>query len=192
MSREQQILEAAEKLFYERSYDGVGVDAIGREAGIVGSGVYRHFDSKVEILAAIIDQATNALLVRLGEPDPDPWAELRQLVAGHIDFAIGNHRLAAIWQREHHILQAADRRGLARQQKRFIDRWILCLDGCYPGHSREELLAVIRGLHALMTSDTTRRAGSRPPTTLPALLSSLALSAVDALATPVDTTEAAS
>jgi len=191
MSREQMILQAAERLFHERSFDGVGVDAIGREAGIVGSGVYRHFASKEEILVALIEQATDALLVRLPEPDQDPHQELRQLVAAHVDFAISEERLADIWQREHHILQRTEHRSLVRRQRRYIDRWVACLDACYPGHTREELLAAVRALHALMTSDTTRRAGSRPPARLAELLSGLALSALETLAEPIDS-EAAS
>lgn len=184
MSREQLILEAAERLFHERSFDGVGVDAIGREAGIVGSGVYRHFGSKEEILAALIERATDALLMRLEEPDPDPRQELRKLVAVHVDFATRHQRLADIWQREHHILQNTRRRSLQRRQRQYIDRWVVCLEACYPGHSREDLLAAIRALHALMTSDTTRRTGSRAPGHLPELLSALALAALDGLAEP--------
>jgi AcrR family transcriptional regulator len=186
MRREQLILQAAEKLFHERSYDGVGIDAIGREAGIVGSGVYRHFGSKDEILAALIDQATDALLMQLAEPHPDPRQELRQLVTAHVEFAISHEALADIWQREHHNLQKTNQRSFLRRQSRYIDRWVSCLDSCYPGHSREELLAAIRALHALMTSDTTRRTGSRPPARLPELLTTLALSALDGLSEPLD------
>jgi AcrR family transcriptional regulator len=182
MRREQQILQAAEKLFHERSFDGVGVDAIGREAGIVGSGVYRHFSSKEEILVALIDQAADALLIQLAEPDPDPRQELQQLVTAHVDFAVNHERLADIWQREHHILEHTDQRGFLRRQRRYIDRWVACLDACYPGHSREELLAAIRALHALMTSDTTRRMGSKAAPRLPELLTALAMSAVGGLA----------
>lgn len=181
MGREQLILEAAERLFHERSFDGVGVDAIAREAGIVGSGVYRHFSSKEEILVALIEQATDALLMRLGEPDPDPRQELQQLVELHVDFAIKHARLADVWQREHHILQSERQRSLHRRQRHYIDRWVTCLDSCYPGHSREDLLAAVRALHALITSDTTRRTGSRAAQNLPDLLCALALAALDAL-----------
>lgn len=181
MGREQLILEAAERLFHERSFDGVGVDAIAREAGIVGSGVYRHFSSKEEILVALIEQATDALLQRLGEPDPDPRQELRNLVKVHVDFAVKHARLADVWQREHHILQSDRQRSLHRRQRHYIDRWVSCLDACYPGHNREDLLTAVRGLHALITSDTTRRTGSRAAHNLPELLGALALAALEGL-----------
>lgn len=184
MTREQLILAAAEKLFHERSFDGVGVDAIAKEAGIVGSGIYRYFSSKEEILGALIENATDALVARLGEPDPDPRRELHQLVSIHVDFAVNHLRLADIWQREHHNLQTSRRSSLVSRQRSYIDRWATCLDACYPGHSREDLLAAIRALHALMTSDTTRRTDSRAPANLAALLESLALAALDGLTEP--------
>lgn len=186
MSREQKILQAAERLFSERSFDGVGVDAIGREAGIVGSGVYRHFSSKEEILATLIDQATDTLLMALSEPDPDPQVELRLLIAGHVQFAITHERLADIWQREHHILEKNLQRGTQRRQKRYIDRWVSCLEACYPERGREEHLAAIRALHALMTSDTTRRSGSPRPASLQRLLGEMALASLEALRRPED------
>jgi AcrR family transcriptional regulator len=187
VDREQLILQAAERLFAERSFDGVGVDAIAREAGIVGSGVYRHFASKEEILAALIDQATDALLVSVGEPRPDPRDELRNLVESHVGFALTHDRLVYIWQREQHILTDDKQRSTVRRHRRYIDRWVTCLDTCYPGHSREELLATIRAMHALVTSDTTRPAGTRRPSDLAELLTKLAMAALDGLRQAQDT-----
>lgn len=181
MSREQKILDAAEKLFSERSFDGVGIDAIGKEAGIVGSGVYRHFASKQEILATLMDQATDAVLMHLPPPTDDPQQDLRALVATHVQFSLEHARLADIWQREHHILSSDLHRRFTRRQHQYIERWVGCLDACYPGHSREELLAAIRAMHALITSDTTRRSGSPQAADLADLLTRLALSALDGL-----------
>lgn len=181
MSREQKILDAAEKLFSERSFDGVGIDAIGKEAGIVGSGVYRHFSSKQEILATLMDQATDALLMHLPPATGDAFGDLRSLVSTHVAFCLEQTRLADIWQREHHILADEHQRRFARRQHQYIERWVSCLDACYPGHPREDLLATIRALHALMSSDTTRRAGSPQASDLEALLTSLALCALEGL-----------
>src|SRR5690349_6588366 len=46
VARDEVILDAAEKLFFERGFNGVGVDEIGQVAGVTGSAIYRHFDSK--------------------------------------------------------------------------------------------------------------------------------------------------
>ncbi|WP_181780005.1 TetR/AcrR family transcriptional regulator [Pseudonocardia pini] len=184
MSREQQILDAAEKLFAERSFDGVGVDAIGREAGVTGSAIYRHFDGKDEILAALFDEATDALLLSVGEPGGDPWEELSRLVKAHVEFSVGRRRLSVIWQREQRALSGAHERSFRRRQRRYIDRWVDCLDRCYPGHARDTLVAAIRAVHALMFSDSARPDGVREPTALPALLTGLTVAALDGLAAP--------
>jgi AcrR family transcriptional regulator len=181
VSREQKILEAAEKLFSERSFDGVGIDAIGKEAGIVGSGIYRHFKGKQEILAALIDQATDELLLNLAAPTGDPFEDLRILVTGHVEFCLTHSRLADIWQREHHVLSQEQQRRANRRQQLYIERWAGCLDACYPGRLREELLATIRATHALMSSDTTRRAGAKQAPGLAGLLVTLTLAGLEGL-----------
>ena len=48
------ILDAAERLFKERGYDGVGIDAIMAEASLTRGGFYAHFDSKEALLAATV------------------------------------------------------------------------------------------------------------------------------------------
>ena len=100
MGRGNQILEAAEELFYERGFDGVGVDAIAEKAGITGGGIYRHFSGKGEILAVLFDQAIDSVLERLPTPDDDPDRDLRNLIEAHVHFAQNHPMLAAIWNRE--------------------------------------------------------------------------------------------
>lgn len=184
MKREQQILQAAEKLFYERSFDGVGVDAIGKEAGVTGSAIYRHFGSKDEILAALFDQATDTLLLRIGEALDDPREELTRLVHVHVEFAVSHQRLAGIWAREQRALTDSHERNFLRRQRRYTDRWIDCLDQCYPGHPREELVSTVRAMHALITSDATRPPGGRRAPQLQTLLTALALAALEGLTQP--------
>ena len=43
-ARKDRILAAAADLVARRGYHAVGMADIGAEAGIVGSGIYRHFD----------------------------------------------------------------------------------------------------------------------------------------------------
>src|SRR6516165_11224966 len=80
VTRDEQILAAAEKLFFERSFDGVGVDEIGKIAGTSGSAIYRHFPSKDAILAALFDKTLDTLVARIGEPEEDPRADVDKLV----------------------------------------------------------------------------------------------------------------
>lgn len=53
--RQQQILEASVKLIDENGIQGFTIKNLSKEIGISEGGIYRHFDSKVMILSAILD-----------------------------------------------------------------------------------------------------------------------------------------
>ena len=55
---------AAAALGARRGFDAISMADIGAEAGIVGSGVYRHFGSKTAILVAMPDQVMDRLMGR--------------------------------------------------------------------------------------------------------------------------------
>ena len=181
MTTDQLILAAAEEQFYKRSFDSVGVASLGAQAGVSASAIYRHFESKDEILAVLFDQALDALQRFTAKEFDDPQEELRYLIAGHADFALEHERLAAIWMREQHALADPYRRRVQRRQKQYIDRWLECLDKCYPGRRRSDLTAVVRAVHAIMTSDGTRPTGAPRSPILKSLLTSAAEHAVLAL-----------
>ena len=50
-------MEAAARLFREHGFDGVGVDAIMKEAGLTHGGFYGHFASKEELATEAITRA---------------------------------------------------------------------------------------------------------------------------------------
>jgi TetR/AcrR family transcriptional regulator, transcriptional repressor for nem operon len=83
----QRILAAAGRLFREHGVDGVGVDAVMRQAGLTHGGFYLHFPSK-EALAA---EASQSLLEKAaGKWDqisrtPDRDAALEQIVRYYLD-----------------------------------------------------------------------------------------------------------
>ena len=53
----KRILGAAARLFRERGYEGIGVDAIMKEVGLTAGGFYAHFDSKETLFAEAIETA---------------------------------------------------------------------------------------------------------------------------------------
>ncbi|WP_216898236.1 TetR/AcrR family transcriptional regulator [Nocardia alni] len=181
MSRDQSILEAAARLFAERGFAGVGVDALATEAGITGSAVYRHFSSKDEILATLFDRLMDTLLMRMGDEQPDPHAELDRLIAIHVEFVLANPELTTIWQREQSTLAALYQRSFARRQRLYVDRWIQALDRCYPGHDRSRLATTVRALHSLISSDLSRPANVKKMPGLPGYLESMARATCAAL-----------
>src|ERR1700727_3904910 len=65
--RKERILAAAATLGARRGFDAISMADIGAEAGIVGSGIYRHFDSKTAILVAMADRVMDRLVTRAAE-----------------------------------------------------------------------------------------------------------------------------
>ncbi|HEX9834446.1 MAG TPA: helix-turn-helix domain-containing protein [Mycobacterium sp.] len=181
VSREEQILAAAERLFFERSFDGVGVDEIGRAAGTSGSAIYRHFPSKDAILAALFDKILDTLLIRIGEPADDPFVDLERLLRGFASLVTSHERLAAIWIREQRSLAQRYRDQHDRRHKRVTERWVGCLQRCYAGASTDELITATRGVQLLLLSEAFRPPGGRAAPRAQELLVELGLGALQAL-----------
>jgi AcrR family transcriptional regulator len=181
VTRDEQILAAAEKLFFERSFDGVGVDEIGKVAGTSGSAIYRHFPSKDAILAALFDKVLDTLLVRIGEPDEDPSADLEKLLRGFVGLARSHERLVAIWLREQRSLADRYRRDHDRRQRRITERWVSCLQRCYPGRSTDDAITATRGLQLLLLSEALRPPSGRRAKRAEDLLVEMALASLAAL-----------
>lgn len=181
MNRDEKILAAAEKLFFERSFDGVGVDEIGKVAGTTGSAIYRHFPSKDAILAALFDKTLDTILLRLGEPDEDPAADLEKLVRAFVGLAKSHERLVSIWLREQRSLAERYRREHDRRLRRVTERWIDCLQRCYPECSTDEIVTATRGVELLLLSEALRRPGGRRARHAEELLVQMGLASLRAL-----------
>src|SRR6201987_3451636 len=65
--RKERILVAAAALGAARGFDAISMADIGAEAGIVGSGVYRHFDSKTAIPVGMAGRVMDRLMDRSAE-----------------------------------------------------------------------------------------------------------------------------
>ncbi len=83
----QRILTAAGHLFREYGIDGVGVDAVMKEAGLTHGGFYLHFPSK-EALAAEVSQSllekAASRWQRISQ-SPDRAAALERIVRSYLD-----------------------------------------------------------------------------------------------------------
>src|ERR1700742_1747224 len=125
--RKQRILAAAAALGARRGLHAISMADIGAEAGIVGSGIYRHFGSKTAILVALLDQVMDrianggAQIIAAGGSDD---FVLSELVRDHIATAIEDREILAVYHREVHTLPEEDRRGLGRRQRHFIEDWV--------------------------------------------------------------------
>jgi AcrR family transcriptional regulator len=130
--RDEKILSAAAELFRKRGFSAVGVDEIGRQAGVSGPAIYRHFKSKDDILAALFDQGLDDLVARTSQTFEDPVVEVRYLVTQHAGAILANPKLASIWIQEGRSLSAPNRRRFHRRSDAYLERWLTVIARCYP------------------------------------------------------------
>ncbi len=87
--RREQIAEAALSLVANQGLRRLSVAAVARRVGLVPSGIYRHFKSKDEILAAVLDRVEGRLLANVRaarEENADPVECLKDVLMRHIRF----------------------------------------------------------------------------------------------------------
>lgn len=129
--RKTRILEAAADLVARKGYHAVSMAEIGSAAGITGSGVYRHFESKSAVLVALFDQVIDDLLRDEQEilaSTTDLSRALDQLIAGQVEFVVGDRELAQVYHNEINNLPEEDRRRLRRKQRLYLEEWVHLVD----------------------------------------------------------------
>lgn len=179
--RDQRIIAAAEQLFFERSFDGVSVDEIGKAAGLSGSAIYRYFASKDEILAVMFDRAVDSLLILVPTHHGDPHTQLRALVKAHVGFAQSHPRLATVWAKEQRCLAEPYRRAHQRRQQTYLKIWRTCLSRCYPQRSAQDITTAVQGVHALLMAHATTAASRHQTSGAGRLLAGIALTGLTSL-----------
>jgi AcrR family transcriptional regulator len=145
-ARKERILIAAANLVAKHGYHSVSMSDIGAAAGIVGSGIYRHFDSKAALLVALLDRVMQRLLHNAAEiaaEAADEQAALASLVRDQVAFAIDDRRLLQVYQREIHNLPAGDGRRLRRMQRRYIEQWVRVVARLRPETPEAEVRTVV-------------------------------------------------
>jgi AcrR family transcriptional regulator len=89
----ERILREAGRQLFARGYNALTMDALAHELGMSKKTVYTYFDSKDEIIAAVIDDAgrsiRHAVSAALDDPDLSFMSKLRQVV-----MIVGTH-----WER---------------------------------------------------------------------------------------------
>tara|TARA_R110002051_G_scaffold1626_4_gene9069 strand:- start:14693 stop:15325 length:633 start_codon:yes stop_codon:yes gene_type:complete len=91
--RRAEILEAAERIFVDRGYEGATIRKIADEVGLSSTALYMHFPDKRAILDEICRQAFEALIALnravLAETD-DPVLRMRRMIDAYVRFGFAN------------------------------------------------------------------------------------------------------
>lgn len=147
---------AAATLGAARGFDAISMADIGAEAGIVGSGVYRHFDSKTAILVAMADRVMDRLMTGAAEiisSSPGDRQSLSRLVRDHIEVALTDRDALAVYHREVRTLAEEERRRLSRAQRHYIEEWVHLLAPLRPDLADGEVrLAVHAAIGAIQST----------------------------------------
>ncbi|MFE5704305.1 TetR/AcrR family transcriptional regulator [Rhodococcus koreensis] len=159
--RASKILDAAVELFATRGFHAVAMSEIGPAAGIVGSGIYRHFDSKYAVLVALLEDVMSQLLSSADQiiaEHADSDTTMGQLVRTQIDFCLDHRRHVQLYRREIHALQPEDGRRLRRMQRRYNEEWIATLLEIRPdiddGKARALVHAAIGAIQSIVAYDS--------------------------------------
>ena len=173
--RRQRILLAAAELVAERGYHDVGMSDIGAAAGITGSAIYRHFDSKSAVLVAMFDAVVDDLsrqASRIGADGGDPQAVLRRLVATQVAFVLRHGALARVYYREGASLPPADQHRLRRGQRMYLEEWERALARIRPADTGDVRRALVHASVGAIQSVLFFRSGL-PAGSLAALLTTV-------------------
>lgn len=178
--RKSALLQAAADLFAARGYHAVSTDEIGRAVGISGPAVYRHFASKVELLATLCDAAMDHLLDgarAIVDAAGSGSAATARLVAFHAEFAAGERALLAVYLREQRELPVRELRQLRRRQREYESVWCAAIAAEHVDLAEADIRAVVKMVLSMLNGTAHIRDGI-PRARLVRLLRQLAAGAL--------------
>jgi AcrR family transcriptional regulator len=162
-ARKERILSAAADLVARNGFTAVSMEDIGEAVGITASAIYRHYDSKSAVLVAMFDRVVDRLLgdgqAIAASRTADPADALARLVEGHIDFVINDRDVAQVYFREIAQVPAADRRRLRRNQRLYVEEWVLLLTELRPGLDDSAARALVHAAIGVIQSTLWYSAG---------------------------------
>ena len=96
--RQAQIIDEAIRIIHESGYSALGIRKLAERVGITEPAIYRHFASKDEIIAGILDRVLdmgNTMLARLAEVQT-AREKIRHFVLFHFEFLQQNPELTSV------------------------------------------------------------------------------------------------
>jgi AcrR family transcriptional regulator len=129
--RRAALLAAAARLFAEHGFAGVSIEDLGQAAGVSGPAVYRHFDSKQAVLAAMLIGVSEGLLSggrACVEHAATPRDALHALIDFHVDFALAKPDVIRAQDRDLDSLSKADATRVRTLQRTYVELWVDVLE----------------------------------------------------------------
>ncbi|MFG2843770.1 TetR/AcrR family transcriptional regulator [Kitasatospora sp. NPDC048296] len=165
-ARREELLAAAVRLFHQRGFDNVSTDQLGAAVGISGPSVYRHFDSKAQLLAASLvgsrerlrHEVDGAIAAAAG-----PEAALTAGLGAYVDFALRNGDYLGAMLSETERLAPPDRRAAVDFRRDFLRTWVELLRQVSPTVDAVDARIRVHALFALVNDGVRNRPHSTRP-----------------------------
>lgn len=159
VERREEILDRSAALFRRFGYPEVGIDDIGRAAGVSGPAIYRHFDGKQELLDLVIRRYLSALKERWRECADDGVDDA--ILAGVVRSSIERPNEYYVYSTQRHWLEGGYALGLREERRLIHEAWRELLDslGMVTGAAEERFrLVAMEGvlIHASLTGKAGR------------------------------------
>lgn len=152
-TRRAAIVSAAAQLFSRHGFPAVGMDAIGAAAGVTGPAIYRHFDSKAAVLAAVFDSILDVVVAAPAIPAAsEPIARLRAAVATYARGVAASRQVMAVFVREVHHLPDVEAGKLRERQRALVHRWRELVAALHPGWSEQRVRTAVHAAFGLLNS----------------------------------------
>ncbi|MFJ7274894.1 TetR/AcrR family transcriptional regulator [Kitasatospora sp. NPDC098663] len=165
-ARREELLAAAVRLFHQRGFDNVSTDQLGAAVGISGPSVYRHFDSKAQLLAASLVRSRERLWQEVDGAFAAAAGPEAALVAGlgaYVGFALRNGDYLGAMLSETERLAPPDRRVAVDFRRDFLRTWVGLLRRVRPEYDAVEARIRVHALFALVNDGVRNRPHSARP-----------------------------
>jgi AcrR family transcriptional regulator len=155
VSRREEIIDEAAKLFAQRGFHGVSIAELGAACGISGPALYKHFAGKEAILAEMLVRISEDLLAegrRRVRRSSTPDESLDALVNWHVSFALEHRELIVVQDRDWSSLPAAAREQVRELQRKYVEVWVRVLRRIRLDLRAPEARAMVHATFGLLNS----------------------------------------
>ncbi|WP_441245379.1 TetR/AcrR family transcriptional regulator [Kitasatospora sp. McL0602] len=159
-SRREELLAAAVRLFHERGFDSVSTDRLGAAVGIAGPSVYKHFDTKAELLAAALVRSRERLWHEVEGAIAAGGTPVEALAAGlraYVGFALRNSDYLGAMLSETERLAEPDRRAALDFRRDFLRVWVGLLQQIRPEYENAEARIRVHAMFAVVNDGVRNR-----------------------------------
>ncbi|GAA1656191.1 TetR/AcrR family transcriptional regulator [Fodinicola feengrottensis] len=126
-SRREALLRTAAVMFAENGYGTASLQEIGAGVEIAGPSIYHHFDSKLDLLVALMNRGAEWLRRDMSSElaaASDPADALSRLLRSYAGFALAHRELVDILITEVAQLPGPDRHRTRQIQRDYVAEWV--------------------------------------------------------------------